>query len=119
MTNAGTKDHPITIAPIKERLTVSWRGRKIAETTRALELVEAGYKGVAYIPRADVDMEWLKRSERVTTCPYKGAANYFSVVDGEVHDDNIVWTYETPKADVAEIAGCLAFYPNHVEIARG
>ena len=119
MTNAGTKDHPITIASIPGRLRVMWRGRAIAETTRAIELVEAGYKPVAYIPRADVDMNWLKRSERVTTCPYKGEANYFSVVDGEVRDENIVWTYEKPKADVAEIAGCLAFYPNHVEIARG
>ena len=119
MTNAGTVDHPITIEPINERLRVKWRGRAIAETTRALEIKEAGYKPVAYIPREDVDMRLLKRTERVTTCPYKGEANYFSMVDGDAHDDNAVWTYEKPKADVKEIAGHLAFYPNHVEIARG
>ena len=56
MTQAGTKDHPITIAPIAERVRVVWRGRKIGESARALELAEAGYKPVAYIPRADVDM---------------------------------------------------------------
>ena len=27
MTEAGTKDHPITIAPITERVRVVWRGR--------------------------------------------------------------------------------------------
>jgi len=118
-TLAGTKDHPITIGPIAERVRVVWRGRTIADTTHALELMEAGYKPVAYIPRADVDMERLERTDRVTTCPYKGEANYFSIRDGELRDDNAVWTYETPKGDVAEIASHVAFYPSRVEILRG
>ena len=119
MTLAGTKDHPITIEPIAERVRVIWRGRAIGETVHALELKEAGYKPVGYIPRADVDMTALTRTERVTTCPYKGEANYYSLVDGDAHADNAVWTYETPKAGVEEIAGHLAFYLNHVELVRG
>jgi uncharacterized protein (DUF427 family) len=118
-TLAGTKDHPITIGPIAERVRVVWRGRTIADTRDALDLAEAGYKPVAYIPRVDVDMTLLERTDRVTTCPYKGEANYFSIRDGELRDDNAVWTYETPKADVAEIASRVAFYPNRVEIVRG
>ena len=119
LTVAGTKDHPITIGPIAERVRVVWRGRTIADTRQALDLVEAGYKPVAYIPRMDVDMTLLERTDRVTTCPYKGEANYFSIRDGELRDDNAVWTYETPKADVAEIASHVAFYPNRVEVTRG
>jgi len=119
MTEAGTKDHPITIAPIAERVRVVWRGRTIGDSVRALELAEAGYKPVAYIPREDVDMTLLERTDRVTTCPYKGAANYYSLTDGQNRDENAVWTYETPKADVGEIASHLAFYPNRVEIRRG
>ena len=97
MTQAGTKDHPITIEPIAERVRVVWRGRTIGDSARALELSEAGYKPVAYIPREDVDMSLLERTDRVTTCPYKGEAHYFSIRDGENRDDNAVWTYETPK----------------------
>jgi uncharacterized protein (DUF427 family) len=119
MTEAGTKDHPITIAPIGERVRVVWRGRTIGDSKAAFELAEAGYKPVAYIPRSDIDMSLLERTDRVTTCPYKGEANYYSLVDGEAHDDNAVWTYETPKAEVGEIASHLAFYPNRVEILRG
>jgi uncharacterized protein (DUF427 family) len=118
MTLAGTKDHPITITPIAERVRVVWRGKTIGESGRALELAEAGYKPVAYVPRDDVNMSLLQRTDRVTTCPYKGEANYYSLVDGEAHDDNAVWTYERPKADVVEIAAHLAFYPNRVEIVR-
>jgi uncharacterized protein (DUF427 family) len=97
---------------------VVWRGRTIGETTRALELSEAGLKPVAYIPREDVDMRLLDRTDRVTTCPYKGEANYYSIRDDNAHDDNAVWTYEHPKGGVGEIAAHLAFYPNHVEIVR-
>jgi len=118
MTQAGTKDHPITIAPIPERVRVVWRGRTIGDTNRALELREAGYKPVAYIPREDVDMSLLERTDRITTCPYKGEAHYFSIRDGENHDDNAVWTYETPFAAVGVIASHLAFYPNRVETER-
>ena len=83
MTVAGAKDHPITIEPIAGRVRVIWRGRTIGDSARALELSEVGYKPVAYIPREDVDMSLFERTERVTTCPYKGEANYFSLHYGE------------------------------------
>jgi uncharacterized protein (DUF427 family) len=36
MTQAGTLDHPITIAPIAERVRVVWRGRTIGDSRGAL-----------------------------------------------------------------------------------
>lgn len=119
MTQAGTKDHPITIEPIGGRARAVWRGKTIADSSRALELAEVGYKPVVYFPRADADMSVLERTDRLTSCPYKGQANYFSIVDGEARDENAVWTYEAPFAPVGEIAGHLAFYPSRVEIKRG
>ena len=119
MTQAGTRDHPITIEPIAERVRVVWRGRTIGDTRGALELAEAGYKPVAYIPREDVEVDVLERTDRVTTCPYKGEANYYSIADGGARDGNAVCTYETPKPDAGEIASFLAFYPNKVAIRRG
>ena len=119
MIQAGTKDHPITIEAIPGRVRVMWRGQMIGETMRALELSEAGYKPVAYIPREDVEMSFFERTDRVTTCPYKGEANYYSIADREHRDDNAVWTYERPKPEVAAIAAHLAFYPNRVDVVRG
>jgi uncharacterized protein (DUF427 family) len=119
MTQAGTKDHPITIEPIHERVRVIWHGRTIGDSKSALELREANYPPVVYVPRADMDMSALERTARVTTCPYKGEANYFSITDGKARDDNAVWTYELPIAGVGEIGSHLAFYPDKVEITRG
>ena len=77
LTIAGTKDHPITIGPLAERVRVIWRGRTIGDSRRALELREANHPAVVYVPRADIDMSALNRTARVTTCPYKGEANYY------------------------------------------
>ena len=67
-------DHPITIAPNPKRVVVSIAGRVVADTRAALTLREAGYRAVQYIPRKDVDMSLLQRTDHATYCPYKGVA---------------------------------------------
>lgn len=111
-------DHPITIAPAGRRITVVAGGRTIADTNRALTLREANYPPVHYIPREDVEMAALVRSERGTHCPYKGDASYFSIPSGGDRAVDAVWSYETPHDAVAAIAGHLAFYPDRVDAIR-
>ncbi len=106
-------DHPITIAPASGRVIVRAGGRVIADTRAALTLQEAAYPGVRYIPRKDVDMSLLERSDHSTYCPYKGDCSYFSI-RGE-RTRNAVWSYENPYGAVAEIKDHLAFYPDRVD----
>lgn len=109
-------DHPITISTNPRRVRVTASGVVIAETSDALTLKEASYPAVNYVPRKDANMEMLKRSDRVTHCPYKGDANYFSIVaDGKTIADAI-WTYEAPFPAMEQISGHLAFYPDKVKI---
>jgi len=111
MSDAHAGDR-IQIAPNPNRVRVSFAGRVIADTRCALNLSEKGHAAVAYIPRADVDMSRLTRTQHKTRCPYKGEAAYYTVeVDGQ-RAENAVWTYEQPIASVAAIAGHLAFYRN-------
>ncbi|MET9222681.1 DUF427 domain-containing protein [Streptomyces sp. NPDC088197] len=110
-------DHPITVEPNPERIVVRAAGKVIADTTHALTLREADYPPVQYIPLADVEADALRPTESQTYCPYKGDASYYSLVtaDGEITD--AVWTYEKPYDAVGTIAGHVAFYPQHVEVA--
>jgi uncharacterized protein (DUF427 family) len=109
-------EHPISITPTPKRIRVSVGGEIIAETANALTLKEASYPAVQYVPRADADPAKLKRTDHVSYCPYKGDANYFSIVTGDKTLENAIWTYETPYDAVKEIAGHLAFYPDKVTI---
>ncbi len=109
-------DHPITIAANPRRVRVTAGDTVIADTTHALILKEASYPAVQYVPRRDVNMALLKRTERVTHCPYKGDASYFSIQANGKTLDNAIWSYETPFPAMTEISGHLAFYPDKVKI---
>ena len=108
-------DHPITIECNPLRVVVSVGGRAVADTTQALTLREAGYGAVQYIPRKDVDMSLLERSNHTTYCPYKGDCAYYSIPFGGERSVNAVWTYEAPYAAVAQIKDHVAFYPDRVD----
>ena len=108
-------DHPITIEKNPSRVVVSLAGRVIADSKKALTLREGSYPAVLYIPRADVDMSLLERTEHSTYCPYKGDCAYYSVPLGGTRSANAVWTYEVPFAAVTEIKDHLAFYPDRVD----
>ena len=108
-------EHPISVERNSSRVVVSVAGRVIADTREALTLREAHYPAVHYIPREDVDMTLLARTDHTTYCPYKGDAAYFSIPAGGEHSIDAVWTYETPYAAVASIKDHLAFYPDRVD----
>ncbi|MDB5985226.1 MAG: hypothetical protein JWR16_279 [Nevskia sp.] len=108
-------DHPITVQLNPARVVVSAGGRVIADSRAALTLKEASYPPVQYIPRKDVDMSLLQRTEHETYCPYKGDCAYYSIAAGGKDILNAVWTYEAPFAAVAQIKDHLAFYPDRVD----
>jgi len=108
-------DHPITIERNPSRVVVTLAGKVIADTLNALTLREAAYHAVLYIPRKDVDMTLLERTDHITYCAYKGDCGYFSIPSGGTRSENAVWTYEHPYAAVAQIKDHLAFYPDRVD----
>jgi len=112
-------DHPITIEPASKRVVVRSGDKVIADTVHALFLREAKYPAVQYIPRNEVDMSALVRSETTSYCPYKGEASYFSIPSGGGRSVDAVWSYEAPHDAVAEIKDYLAFYPDRVEGISG
>jgi uncharacterized protein (DUF427 family) len=100
-------DHPITIEHNPNRVVVTVAGRVVADTRDALILREASYPAVHYVPRNDVDMALLERTEHATYCPYKGDCSYFSVPLGGDRS--------APYAAVTLIKDHLAFYPDRVD----
>jgi len=105
-------DHPITVTANPQRVVVKIAGQVVADTRNALTLREASYGPVQYVPRSDVDMSRLERSEHTTYCPFKGDCAYYSAVEGRA---NVAWTYEEPYEAVSLIKNYLAFYPDRVD----
>lgn len=110
-------DH-IHIRPAEGTWTVRADGAILGETTQALELTEGSYPPVIYFPRADIAMALLDKSPRTSTCPWKGAAEYFTIAASSGPIRDAAWSYPDPKPDVAAIAGHIAFYPDKATVER-
>ena len=109
----------ITITPVDGPVTLRAWSTVLGRSDRALELREGSYPPVIYVPREDIDMGRLVRTDHVTKCPWKGQASYYSIKGDFGVLANAVWTYEAPKDEVAAISGHLAFYPDRVRVTRG
>jgi uncharacterized protein (DUF427 family) len=108
-------EHPITITKSDAHIVITVAGRVVADTRSSLVLAEAAYPEVHYIPRKDVDMSLLRRSDHATYCPYKGDCTYYSIEHPDRPVADAVWTYEAPYAAVRDIKDYLAFYPDRVD----
>ncbi|ASU38254.1 hypothetical protein hmeg3_08085 [Herbaspirillum sp. meg3] len=108
-------DHPIVIEPTDAHIVVTLGGHAVADSTSVLVLREAAYPPVYYIPRKDVNMSQLERTDHNTYCPYKGECSYYSIPAGGGRSVNAVWSYEEPYPAVAAIKGHMAFYPDRVD----
>lgn len=109
-------DHPITITPLKGRVRVAFKGVPVAQSDHALELKEAQYPSVIYVPRSDISIEHYVRTEHRTHCPYKGEARYFTLSANGETAANAVWSYEQAHPSVRQIEGHVAFYPDKVTL---
>ncbi|MEC3950145.1 DUF427 domain-containing protein [Sphingobium sp. HWE2-09] len=105
-------DHPIDLEKAGRRVVVRAGGAVVATSAGAIALKEANYPAVIYIPRSDVAIELLERSQTRTHCPYKGNASYYRMRGGA---KDIAWSYEDPFESMDAIRSHLAFYPDRVD----
>ncbi|EHR59076.1 hypothetical protein SaccyDRAFT_0136 [Saccharomonospora cyanea NA-134] len=91
-------------------------GVTVADTRSPRLLFETNLPVRYYLPKVDVRLDLLEPSDKVTHCPYKGQAEYWSVrVNGKLVED-LAWSYRTPLRESEPIAGYLAFPQDRAEV---
>jgi len=82
-----------------------WNNTVIAESDRC-EIVEGNH----YFPPGSVRQNYLRASEKHTTCGWKGVASYYDVVvNGETNKD-AAWFYPDTKPAANNIRDHIAFW---------
>jgi uncharacterized protein (DUF427 family) len=112
------KRHYAVVDRYPRKLTISYEGNVIAQTTNALILKEVGmtvYNPVFYVPKEDLVTELVSEAERSTYCPIKGEASYWNFADNPT-SEYFAWSYEEPLPKSKKIKGYLAFNPKYVSI---
>ena len=108
---------PPCVEPCIDRIRVVLGGVALADSTRAVRVLETAGAPVYYLPRDDVRMDLLDPSPTVTQCEWKGAASYFSTTAGSRRIEDVAWSYERPNPGYEAMAGHLAFYAAKVDEA--
>jgi uncharacterized protein (DUF427 family) len=108
--------HRIDLRRSRTHVRVNLNGAVLAESNRAVALFESNLPTRWYLPREDV-LARLEPSPTTSLCPYKGTADYDSVVlaGGELVKD-LLWSYAEPRPEVRGIQGLVCFYNERVDI---
>lgn len=108
--------HRVDVLSSSRAVRVLAGGEVLAETTRPKLVFETSLPTRYYIPREDVRAERLSPTEKVTHCPYKGEAAYWSVSTGDVVLDDVAWGYAEPLSEAAAVRDHLSFLGAGIEI---
>jgi len=111
-----TAGHQIDIFERNEQVRVEIDGELVAESQTPRVLTETGLPPRYYLPRDDVRAELIGPTEKQTRCPFKGVASYWSVRVGDRTYEDLVWSYEDPIPEAADIRGLISFFNERVDI---
>jgi uncharacterized protein (DUF427 family) len=106
---------PPRLESTARRIRVVFGGVTIADTTRALRVLETSHPPTYYVPPEDARMDLLEPTARRTFCEFKGAAHYLTLRVGDRTAPDCAWSYSDPTASFRPLKDHLAFYPGRVD----
>jgi len=106
--NVQSYPRPPALEAVPQRIRIMLGGQWVAESTRALRVLETHHAPTYYLPPDDVSTV-LQPVSCTTFCEWKGSARYFDVIVGETTARRAAWAYDNPTERFAPLAGDLAF----------
>lgn len=109
---------PPRIEPLDRRVRIEHGGEVIAESDRALRVLETASPPTVYVPAADVRTEFLTEvPSKHTFCEWKGQASYYDLAVADDRSEAAAWFYPEPRGDFAALRDHIAFYAGRVDAA--
>lgn len=105
---------PPKVVQDSREVVTTWGDLSIAQTCRAVLVLETSHPPSFYIPLDDIDQTYLRPGTGSSFCEWKGPATYWSLVCRTQVLPNVGWSYPNPLSGAEAIANCIAFYPMHL-----
>lgn len=106
---------PPRLEPCHHRIRVECDGITLVDSVNALRMLETSHPPVYYIPSTDIQLQFLRQSERVSWCEWKGQAGYVHLQTPERLIENVAWFYPNPSPSYANLRQHYAFYAPKVD----
>src|SRR5919204_4565026 len=105
-------DYEVRFEPSPRRVRAFVDGVAIADSARAMLMLETGRLPVYYLPIADVRRDLLRPSGHKVSSARKGEAVYFNIeTEGRVVE-KAAWQYPAPLKGIPDVSGFIAFHWN-------
>jgi uncharacterized protein (DUF427 family) len=110
---------PPRVEPEPRRVRIEHAGETLADSTRALRVLETASPPTIYVPREDVREDLLSDAGgHRTICEWKGLAHYLNADVGAERVGRVAWHYPEPHPGYEQLAGHIAFYAGRVDACR-
>jgi uncharacterized protein (DUF427 family) len=103
-------EHKVQETRLSQKVTAALDGKVIADSGDVIRVDEDGAPPRYYFPRSAVHVDKLDRTKTMTTCPFKGAASYYTITQGGRKFEDAIWSYEDPYDEHAALKDRVAFY---------
>jgi uncharacterized protein (DUF427 family) len=107
--NVQSYPRPPALEPVPQRIIIRFGGQVIADTSRALRVLETHHAPTYYLPPDDITAQ-MRPVQGQSFCEWKGAARYFDVVTPKATAKRAAWAYDDPTQGFRALAGYIAFY---------
>jgi uncharacterized protein (DUF427 family) len=115
--NVWDYPRPPALVPCDRRVRIELGGVVIADSSRALRVLETSHPPTIYVPRDDVAPDVLRAGAGGSLCEWKGRAVYEDVVVGSRVVERGAWHYPEPALPFAALTGHVSFYPGRMDAA--
>ena len=118
MENVWDYPRPPAVMACERHVRLELGGEVLAESSRAVRVLETSHPPTIYVPSADVRADLLAPSgARSTWCEFKGRARYLDAIIPGGLVRAVGWTYREPSPGYEALRHHIAFYPGRVDRA--
>ena len=106
---------PPAVRRCERTVRIELGGVVIAESGRALRVLETSHPPTLYLPLDDVAAGVLAPAAGSSFCEFKGRAVYFDVAAGGRVAERAAWHYPEPDPAYAALLGHVSVYPGRMD----
>ena len=99
----------------KGHVRIVHSGIIVADSNKALRILETSHPPTVYIPFADLNLDILSENNNQSFCEFKGRANYFDLALNGQNYPNVAWFYKNPSKGYEGLKDHAAFYASRLD----
>ncbi|WP_068109140.1 DUF427 domain-containing protein [Tropicimonas marinistellae] len=105
---------PPRFEPVSSRIQIILGGATVADTSRAIRVLETHHAPTYYLRPEDILAE-LRPAPGRSFCEWKGVASYFDVNSGNQVATRAAWYYPSPIRGFRPLTDHVAFYASKMD----